>query len=181
MNIAVWSTNGICPAFGSTTILEPTIFSFIAWDRNLEVAHRPLASFAPLPLDGLLSDVPYPQPKCGPHLRRGDFHSEGGKPRGGQPLGCPFSVCWRIIRSVERRNLNISKKQEKRNERDSDYERRSTRDSATEHISHIRDRDVVGILENHGINVQMLTTDRVGYVVYEDEFQIVAEPFDDSY
>jgi hypothetical protein len=53
------------------------------------------------------------------------------------------------------------------------------KDSATEHISHIR--DLVGILENHGINVQMLTTDRVGYVVYEDEFQIVAEPFSDSY
>jgi len=27
----------------------------------------------------------------------------------------------------------------------------------------------------------MLDTDRVGYVVYEDEFQIVAEPFGDSY
>jgi hypothetical protein len=53
------------------------------------------------------------------------------------------------------------------------------KDSATEHISHIR--DLVGILENHGIVVHMLTTDRVGYVVYEDEFQIVAEPFGDSY
>ncbi len=53
------------------------------------------------------------------------------------------------------------------------------KDTATEHISHIR--DLVGILENHGIAVQMLKTDRVGYVVYEDEFQIVAEPFGDSY
>jgi hypothetical protein len=53
------------------------------------------------------------------------------------------------------------------------------KDTATEHISHIR--DLVGILENHGIVVQMLTTDRVGYVVYEDEFQIVAEPFGDNY
>ncbi len=53
------------------------------------------------------------------------------------------------------------------------------KDKATAHISHIR--DLVGILENHGIAVQMLKTDRVGYVVYEDEFQIVAEPFGDSY
>jgi hypothetical protein len=53
------------------------------------------------------------------------------------------------------------------------------KDTAVEHISHIR--NLVRILENHGIVVQMLKTDRVGYVVYEDEFQIVAEPFDDTY
>ncbi len=53
------------------------------------------------------------------------------------------------------------------------------KDTATAHIAHIR--DLVGILENHGIAVQMLKTDRVGYVVYENEFQIVAEPFGDSY
>jgi hypothetical protein len=33
------------------------------------------------------------------------------------------------------------------------------------------------MLENHGVSVQMLKTERVGYVVYEDEYQIVAEPF----
>ena len=53
------------------------------------------------------------------------------------------------------------------------------KDTATAHISRIR--DLVAILENRGIAVQMLKTDRVGYVVYEDEFQIVAEPFVDSY
>jgi hypothetical protein len=53
------------------------------------------------------------------------------------------------------------------------------KDTAAAHISHIR--DLVGILENHGITVQMLKSERVGYVVYEDEFQIVAEPFGDSY
>ncbi len=49
------------------------------------------------------------------------------------------------------------------------------KDSAHEHIAHAR--ALVAILENHGVVVQMLKTDRVGYVVYEDEFQIVAEPF----
>jgi hypothetical protein len=52
--------------------------------------------------------------------------------------------------------------------------------SAEEHLAHIR--DLVAILKNHGIAVRMLKTGRVGYVVYEDEYQIVAEPFsNDSY
>jgi hypothetical protein len=35
----------------------------------------------------------------------------------------------------------------------------------------------VAILENHGIFVKMLKADRVGYVGYEDKYQIVVEPF----
>ena len=53
------------------------------------------------------------------------------------------------------------------------------KDSASAHIAHMR--DLVAVLENHGVPVEMLKTDRVGYVVYEDEFQVVAEPFSDSY
>jgi hypothetical protein len=49
------------------------------------------------------------------------------------------------------------------------------KDSAREHISRVR--ELVTILEHHGISVRMLKTDRVGYIVYEDENQIVAEPF----
>jgi hypothetical protein len=48
------------------------------------------------------------------------------------------------------------------------------KDSAREHIARVR--ELVAILEHHGISVRMLKTDRVGYVVCEDEFQIVAEP-----
>ncbi|MCU7935703.1 MAG: hypothetical protein KZQ99_12615 [Candidatus Thiodiazotropha sp. (ex Dulcina madagascariensis)] len=33
------------------------------------------------------------------------------------------------------------------------------------------------VIENHGFNIRILKTDRPGYVVYEDEYQIVAEPF----
>ena len=47
--------------------------------------------------------------------------------------------------------------------------------TAEEHISQMR--SLAAILENHGVFVHMLKTDRVGYVVYEDEFQVVAEPF----
>jgi hypothetical protein len=51
------------------------------------------------------------------------------------------------------------------------------KDTATEHIAYIR--EMVTILERHGIVVNTHRAERVGYVVYEDEFQIVAEPFSD--
>jgi hypothetical protein len=51
------------------------------------------------------------------------------------------------------------------------------KDTALEHVSHVR--EVVAILENHGVHVQTLKAQRVGYIVYEDEYQIVAEPFAD--
>jgi hypothetical protein len=49
------------------------------------------------------------------------------------------------------------------------------KDSAHEHLARVR--SMVAILQNHGVSVRMLKTERVGYVVYEDENQIVAEPF----
>jgi ribosomal protein L30/L7E len=49
------------------------------------------------------------------------------------------------------------------------------KDTAHEHITQVR--SLVTILQNHGVTVQMLRAERVGYVVYEDEYQIVAEPF----
>jgi hypothetical protein len=49
------------------------------------------------------------------------------------------------------------------------------KDSARDHISRVR--ELVIILEHHGVSVRMLKTDRVGYIVYEDEYQVVAEPF----
>jgi hypothetical protein len=52
------------------------------------------------------------------------------------------------------------------------------KDSATEHISQLR--EIVSILDRHDIHIEMIQTDRPGYIVYEDEFQIVAEPFADA-
>ena len=49
------------------------------------------------------------------------------------------------------------------------------KDEAHEHIARIR--EMIAILQGHGISVQVLKTERVGYVVYEDAYQIVAEPF----
>lgn len=46
---------------------------------------------------------------------------------------------------------------------------------SVEHISRIW--EMVRILERNGIYVKKIRTDRPGYLVYEDEWQIVAEPF----
>lgn len=47
--------------------------------------------------------------------------------------------------------------------------------AATEHISRIW--EMVRILERNGIYVKKIRTDKPGYVVYEDDWQLVAEPF----
>ena len=49
------------------------------------------------------------------------------------------------------------------------------KDSAQYHLDKIR--ALTAILENHDVAVRMISSERVGYVVYEDQFQIVAEPF----
>jgi hypothetical protein len=46
---------------------------------------------------------------------------------------------------------------------------------SAEHISRIW--DMVRILEHNGIYVKKIRTHRPGYVIYEDEWQLVAEPF----
>lgn len=43
-----------------------------------------------------------------------------------------------------------------------------------------RARDVLEILRAHDVIVERLVTERPGYIVYEDEFQVVAEPFADT-
>jgi len=46
---------------------------------------------------------------------------------------------------------------------------------STEHISRIW--EMVQILERNGVYVKKIRTDKPGYVIYEDEWQLVAEPF----
>jgi hypothetical protein len=52
------------------------------------------------------------------------------------------------------------------------------KDSAYEHLERVR--EIVEILRNHDVGVEVITTDRPGYVVYEDEWQLAAEPFRDT-
>jgi hypothetical protein len=49
------------------------------------------------------------------------------------------------------------------------------KDSANAHLRKMR--DLVAFLEEHGIAVETIETDRPGYLVYEDDFQVIAEPF----
>jgi hypothetical protein len=64
------------------------------------------------------------------------------------------------------------------------YDRRQTRgiawfrDTATEHIARVQ--RLRAVLEVYGYHVSMLREERLGYVVYEDEHQVVAEPFADT-
>jgi hypothetical protein len=52
------------------------------------------------------------------------------------------------------------------------------KETAHDHINKVLEMAV--IVESHGVRVTKLEAERVGYVVYEDEFQIVAEPFVDT-
>ena len=51
-------------------------------------------------------------------------------------------------------------------------------DSATDHIGLAR--EVVELLRRHDVVVETILTDRPGFLVYEDDFQIVAEPFSET-
>jgi hypothetical protein len=50
--------------------------------------------------------------------------------------------------------------------------------TAKEHIDKMR--QLTAIIEGHGIHVHVIRTDRPGYVVYEDEYQITAEPYSET-
>ncbi len=52
------------------------------------------------------------------------------------------------------------------------------RDSATEHIAKMH--ALAQILQAHGVTVAVLRSERPGYIVYEDDFQVAAEPFQET-
>jgi hypothetical protein len=64
------------------------------------------------------------------------------------------------------------------------FYRRKTRgiawfkDTATAHLAHMH--YIKAVLEQYGHSVIMLSETRVGYLIYEDDFQVVAEPFSDT-
>lgn len=49
------------------------------------------------------------------------------------------------------------------------------KDSATEYIH--KTREVAALLDRYGIKASMIKSNNPGYIVYESEHQIVAEPF----
>ena len=52
------------------------------------------------------------------------------------------------------------------------------RDSSTECIA--RMHRLKRVLDSNGYSVEIVREDRVGYIVYEDDLQVVAEPFSDT-
>lgn len=50
--------------------------------------------------------------------------------------------------------------------------------SAKEHIAKMR--ILAHILDVHGIAVDVIQTGRPGYIVYDDEYQVAAEPFNET-
>lgn len=52
------------------------------------------------------------------------------------------------------------------------------RASSLEHVRVMR--RLMAVLKEHGVYVSELQGDRPGYLVYEDEHQVVAEPFQDT-
>jgi len=50
--------------------------------------------------------------------------------------------------------------------------------SASEHIAKMR--EFGEILERYGMRVEMIKAKRLGYVLYEDNFQVAAYPFSDT-
>lgn len=52
------------------------------------------------------------------------------------------------------------------------------RESATTHLAAAN--ELVTLLERNGIRILTVRTSRPGYVVYEDDVQVVAEPFSDT-
>jgi hypothetical protein len=52
------------------------------------------------------------------------------------------------------------------------------KDTAVEHLA--RMHQIKGLLEKYGHSVSMVVESRVGYVIHDDPFQVVAEPFSDT-
>ena len=52
------------------------------------------------------------------------------------------------------------------------------KDSAKEHLKMMR--EIKRIIETHGIIVEIIKTNNPGYIVYEDKYQITAEPFNNT-
>ncbi|MEL7025643.1 MAG: hypothetical protein AAGO57_00235 [Pseudomonadota bacterium] len=50
--------------------------------------------------------------------------------------------------------------------------------TATDHIRH--GFELKSLLDQNGYPIEIIKADRIGYVIYQDEYQVVAEPFADT-
>jgi hypothetical protein len=52
------------------------------------------------------------------------------------------------------------------------------KDTSTNHIEKMR--DLGNLLDRYGVQVEMIVAKRLGYILYEDAFQVAAFPFSDT-
>jgi hypothetical protein len=114
------------------------------------------------------------------HQELGLFHA-AGKLRDGGSLSETEADLLQEIRGWF--DINLEKPTRFTSSRPPYYRKRQNgiswfKDSAGEHIGKMH--EMVALLRHHDVPVRMIKTARPGYVVYEDEFQIVAVPFADS-
>jgi hypothetical protein len=114
------------------------------------------------------------------HKELGVFHA-AGKLRDGGSLSQAEETLLQEIRDWF--NINLAKPIRFTSAKPPYYRKRQNgiswfKDSAREHIGKMH--EMVALLKHHDVPVRMIKTTRPGYVVYEDEFQIVAVPFADS-
>ncbi len=50
--------------------------------------------------------------------------------------------------------------------------------TAKEHIEKMR--QLTSIIKGHGVHVHVISTNRPGYIVYEDDYQVTAEPYHET-
>ena len=114
------------------------------------------------------------------HQELGIFHA-AGKLRDSGSLSPSEETLLQEIRDWF--NINLEKPNRFTSSKPPYYRKRQNgiswfKDSAGKHIGKMQ--EMVAMLKHHDVPVRMIKTKRPGYVVYEDEFQIVAVPFADS-
>ena len=114
------------------------------------------------------------------HKELGIFHA-AGKLRSRGSLSQEEETLLQEIRDWF--NVNLEKPKRLTSAKSPYYRKRQNgiswfKDSAGEHIRKMH--EMIVLLKHHDVPVRMIKTTRPGYVVYEDEFQIVAVPFADS-
>lgn len=114
------------------------------------------------------------------HQELGVFHAAGNL----QDSGLLSQHDEEILQEIrDRFNDNLNKPARFTNAKPPHYRKRKNgiswfKASAKDHIDKIR--KIIAIPESYDVSVRMIKTERPGYVVYEDQFQIVAVPFADS-
>ncbi len=123
----------------------------------------------------------YAKPVDGMTSREGFFQAAGEL--AADPLADPLVVA-KVdeLRHWFANHLDLPKRFS--SSRSKGYYRRKTKGlswfkpSATEHIA--KAFELKSLLDESGFTIEVIKEDRVGYVVFEDEYQVVAEPFADT-